>query len=99
MERVNFGISTKNIPIASNDHYLKQLVAKSETFIRNLRWKTFHFKNERPKEFKETFGFKTRNTPPADADLIRIEEDITNMIRYALTTTIRNIRLAAASDN
>ena len=67
--------------MASNDMYLKQLVAKSETFIRNLRWKTFHFKNQSPKESKETFGFKTRNTPPMDVDLMGIEEDITTMIR------------------
>ena len=35
-------------------------MAKSETFIRNLRWKTFHFKGERPKEFEEKFGFNLK---------------------------------------
>ena len=65
MEVINLPYSKKNIPIPSKFSYQKQLVAKTEHFIRRLRWKMFYILN--PKENldqKETFGFRSTNNPP-----------------------------------
>ena len=45
MEPFTFFHSTKNIPIPSNEEYLKILVLKIESFIRRLRWHIFHVNN------------------------------------------------------
>jgi hypothetical protein len=60
MEPVNLGYSTKNIPIAQPKEYLKCLVEKTESFLRRVRWKAYHFlKPTQPEAAKQTFGFNT----------------------------------------
>ena len=53
MEPVNFGYSTKNIPIAQPKEYLKYLVEKTESFLRRVRWKAYHFL--KPTQHKAAF--------------------------------------------
>ena len=43
MEPVNLGYSDKNIPIAKPREYLKCLIEKTESFLRRVRWKAYHF--------------------------------------------------------
>ena len=46
METINFGYSTKNIPIPPNDKYLFVLTQMTEEFIKRLRWKGHFFLKE-----------------------------------------------------
>ena len=43
MERINFDYSLKNIPIPSNQSYLKTMIEKVEAFIKRIRWKAYFF--------------------------------------------------------
>ena len=63
MEPVNIGYSTKNIPVARPKEYLTCLIDKTESFLRRMRWKAFHFMNPTEPTTKETFGFKTIRNP------------------------------------
>ena len=74
MEPVNFGYSTKNIPIARPNEYLRCLIDKTESFLRRMRWKAFHFINSTVPTTKETFGFKTTNSPPPIKELDALED-------------------------
>ena len=83
MQAKNYNFSMKCIPVASREDYFTVMVARTDRFLRNLRWKAFHFRNkDKPKqEKKETFGFKTSNTPPADKGLDGFENDLWEIIR------------------
>ena len=46
-----------------------------------MRWKAFFFEsNENPKDKKDTFGFKTRSSPPQNPELVRFESDMYGLI-------------------
>ena len=81
MKRAAFNYSTKNIPVASNKEYIKQLIDKTEQFLCRMRWKAFHFLNREKAEEKETFGFKTKNCPPVIEELRNCEEGMTQIIQ------------------
>ena len=74
MERINLGYSLKNIPIPGNQHYLKCLLYKLNSFTRRLRWKVFYFDNQSDSDIaednKNTYGFKSERTPPNAAILL-----------------------------
>jgi len=66
MEQVNFGYSSKNIPVPDDDVYLQILVAKWRKFTHNARKEAHHFlKKTANTPAKETYGFKS--TEPASA--------------------------------
>ena len=73
----------KNIPIPSTDKYMKTFIAKTEDFLKRLRWKAFFLDNENqdPIAKKETYGFRTPNTPPITPDLTRFEDDMYTLMR------------------
>ena len=84
MEKVNFGYSLKNIPVHSNNLYLKTLIDKVSSFIKRIRWKAYFFDN--PDQRKESrsgsnFGFKSDYSPPQSAALIPFENDMYELIR------------------
>ena len=81
MENRNLGYSSKNIPIVSKDLYLKELINKTEQFIRRVRWKVFHFLSKNETEERETFGFRTMNVPPKNQLLYEFENDLYDMIK------------------
>ena len=88
----NFNYSMKNIPIPNNNSYKLLLIEKIESFIKRLRWKALFYidKNENKSnknndenisatqnsDYKNNFGFKTKNTPPPVAELERFEDDL-----------------------
>ena len=69
MERVSFNYSTKNIPVASKREYTKQLIDKTEQFLRRMRWKAFHFLN--PGQAGE-YKTKTEDLRPKNEDPVKI---------------------------
>lgn len=84
MDRKNFGYSLKNIPIPSNQGYLKCLIGKVENFIRRIRWKAYFFEKQtvnNDEEKKENFGFKSNAAPPPNDALAAFENDLYEMVR------------------
>ena len=81
MEPVNFGYSTKNIPIAQPKEYLRCLIEKTESFLRRMRWKAFHFMNPTEPSTKETFGFKTTKSPAPIKELNNFENKMLTLIQ------------------
>ena len=83
MEKVNFNYSLKNIPIPSNNLYLKTLIDKISSLIRRMRWKAYFFDN--PDQRKESnsnhFGFHFEYSPPQSAALTPFENDMYELIR------------------
>ena len=47
MERRNFGISTKNIPLPSKREYMTKLLGEIERLVRSVRWRVFWSKTEK----------------------------------------------------
>ena len=82
MEAINLGYSTKNIPIPSKNQYLQSLIQKTETFIKNIRWRAYFFLHpgDKPK-LKENYGFKSTKTPPVVQELSKFEESLSKMIQ------------------
>ncbi|CAB4012136.1 Hypothetical predicted protein, partial [Paramuricea clavata] len=82
MEPTNLGYSTKNIPIAQPKEYLKCLVEKTESFLRRVRWKAYHFlKPTQSEPTKETFGFNTTKSPPPTKELEAFEGKMLSLIQ------------------
>ena len=80
MNKFHFNQSLKNILIPSKSQYQRVLVSKIEKFIVNLRWKLFHIQNP-SRDNKETYGFKTTNTPPTLKELVPLEEDLLKLAK------------------
>ena len=82
MEPTNLGYSTKNIPTAQPNVYLRCLIEKTQSFLQRMRWKAHHFLNptDSPTQ-KETFGFKTTNSPPPIAELHDFEERMLTLVQ------------------
>ena len=82
MEPVILGYSTKNIPNAHPQQYLKCLIEKTESFLRWMRWKAYYYLN--PSDHKpqiHTFGFKTTNIPPWIRELNAFEDNMLKLIQ------------------
>ena len=74
MERRNFGISTKNIPIPSRREYMTKLLSEIERLVRSIRWKVFWSKTERKPKHEERYGLKSLNNPNPETELKRFED-------------------------
>ena len=83
MKSHNFNYSLKNIPIPGNNSYRLLLIEKIESFLKRLRWKAhFFLKNEDiAVDIENTFGFKTKNTPPTCEELEKFEEELLNLVK------------------
>ena len=57
MEKVIFGNSLKNIPIADGKKYKLQLIRKVENTIKKMRWKAILFMEDENQT--ESFAYKT----------------------------------------
>lgn len=87
----NFGYSTKNIPVPGRDEYLQRLIEKTEHLLKRMRWKAFFFLNPDAKgNEKETYGFKSRKTPPAVKELQVFENSMTNLIQSITFKNTKN---------
>jgi hypothetical protein len=89
MERVNIGYSTKNIPIPARKDYLKCLIAKTEKFLRSVRWRSFFFLHpEVTPEQKETYGFRSTKSPPPIPELKEFEDGMLNLVQNIEFTNV-----------
>ena len=71
----------KNIPIPNKNTYKLKLIDKIEAVIKRMRWKMYWInnKNDDNTPSKETFGFKSRNTPPPCRELENLESDLLDL--------------------
>ena len=91
MESTNLGYSAKNIPVCSKNMYLKELINKSEHFIKRLRWKVYHFLNKPNNvENVKNFGFNSMNSPPKNPLIYEFENDMYNMIQNIQFKNVKN---------
>ena len=81
MEPVNLGYPDKNIPIAKPREYLKCLFEKTESFLRRVRWKVYHFLNPSDKATRDTFGFPTTKLPPPVKELDEFENNMLTLVQ------------------
>ena len=82
MEATSFDYSTKNVPIPSEKEYSKKLIEKTEEFCKRIRWRAYFFLNpELVSNNKETFGFKSKNTPPYVKELVNFENRMLDMVK------------------
>ena len=81
--KADFPYSLKNVPIPSKASYIKSVIASTETFLQNLRWKAFHLlktKNKQNKEKINTYGFKTPRNAQSVPQLEAFEADMNHLI-------------------
>ena len=90
MDKFSLLYSKKNIPIPSKHSFLQLLVAKTESFIRRIRWKALAFDGKLVPSGKRTFGFRTMNNPPPHPELKKFEEDLMKMIRNIEFRPVKN---------
>lgn len=82
MERILFDYSLKNIPIPSEKEYIEKLIDTTEQFCKRLRWRVYFYLNpEHRSGVMETYGFKSRKSPPSLPELLNFEKRLSDMIR------------------
>ena len=79
----HFQYSTKNIPLASKGAFRQRLIEKTESLIQRMRWKAFFFLNTNTDDTttKETYGFKSKRSPPHMKELDEFEDSMLDMIQ------------------
>ena len=101
MDQLHIPYSLKAIPNPPRSLYQKLLVKSVSTFMINLRWKVTSI--IRPfQSNKETFGFKTSNSPPFVPELKAFEDDLldlTSNIRFRPVHNDFQRRLREDKDN
>ena len=68
MDKVNFEMSTKSIPVVDNkQEFHLQLTHSINELVTNVRWKVKKFLEKWKDSDKETFGFKSTKVAPPGA--------------------------------
>lgn len=82
MAAIQFDYSTKNIPIPSEKEFITKLIEMTEKLCVRVRWKAFFFLNPdcNPSR-KETYGFKTLQTPTNIPQLYKFERRLKELIQ------------------
>ncbi|KAJ8029045.1 hypothetical protein HOLleu_28339 [Holothuria leucospilota] len=81
-DRVNFGYSTKNIPLPPRKSYFKKFISKTESFLRNVIWRTYFFLNPEASVNKnEHYGFRSTKAPPQIPELKEFEDGMMSLIQ------------------
>ena len=81
MDQVNFGYSTKNIPIPSEKDFTIELIKSVEKFVKNLKWRAFHYLNPvNNRQRKETYGFNTTSPPPKVDELNELKDMLYDLV-------------------
>ena len=85
MEKINFAYSLKNIPTPDKTSYKLKFIDKIEAVIKRMRWKMFWINNNNetvsstPVSAPETYGFKSKNTPPPCQELENFESNLLDL--------------------
>ncbi len=72
--------SLKNIPIPSQDAYLRNLIEKVENVLKRMRWKAhFFLKGDKISDQNNPFGLPSNKTPPTILEMKSFENDVINL--------------------
>ena len=81
MRQFRFDYSLKNIPIPSQDAYLKNLIEKVESVTKRMRWKAnFFLKESTTQNQSNLFGLSSNKSPPSIPLLKPFEDDLIKLI-------------------
>ena len=81
MEKFNFDISLKNIPIPTKKVFMRQMISKTENFVSRIRWATDVFLNQdKYKHSKDNYGYKSTHTAPTSLLLKPFEDELYDLI-------------------
>ena len=81
MRQFRFDYSLKNIPIPSQDAYLRNLIEKVENVLKRMRWKAhFFLKGDKISDQNNPFGLPSNKTPPTILEMKSFENDVINLI-------------------
>ena len=93
LARKNFNYSTKNIPVHGKDLYIKTLISKSETYVKNIRWRAFFYLNlDLRMDHKETYGFTSTKPPPIIPELKEFENDLVDLIQNIMLKELNHFQ-------
>ncbi len=81
MRQFRFDYSLKNIPIPSQDAYLRNLIEKVENVLKRMRWKAhFFLKGDKISDQNNPFGLPSNKTPPTILEMKSFENDVINLV-------------------
>ena len=64
------------------DNMIYTLLSKSETFVKNIRWRVFFYLNpDLRMDHNETYGCISTKPPPIIPELKEFENDLTDLIQ------------------
>ena len=70
------------MPMHGKDLYIKTLISKSETFVKNIRWTAFFYLNpDLRMDQKEAYGFISTEPPPIIQEIKEFENDLVDLIQ------------------
>ena len=91
MRQFRLDYSLKNIPLPTQDAYLKNLVEKVESVTKRMRWKAhFFLKGEKNNDKNKLFDLASNKTPPTILEMKPFEDDLINLIENVKFWPIRN---------
>ena len=81
MEKKNFGISEKNIPISMKSEHNMQTIFRSEKLVKRMRWEANFELNPLEKgRRKETFGIPSQKPAPSIPELKEFERGLYGLV-------------------
>ena len=94
-KRISLGYSLKNIPTPPRNEYMELLIEKTDSFVRRMRWRAFHYlrrgeKNDQDDASDDYFGFNTKVGAPHVEELESFEEGLTRNIESIQFRKTRN---------
>ncbi len=95
MRQFRFDYSLKNIPIPSQDAYLRNLIEKVESVLKRMRWKAhFFLKGDKISNQNNPFGLPPNKIPPTILEM-KLKFTVKNLtyLVYAHLITIRKLNL------
>ena len=90
MDSFNIDYSTKNIPLPGKDKYKLQLISKTESLLKRMRWKCLQFLGKLEGDSIFSYGFKSRKSPALVEELSNFEYDM--MMTMVKNLEFRNYR-------
>ena len=81
MEKKNFGISEKNIPIPMKQEHNMQTIYRSEKLVRRMRWEAkFELDPKEKGRKSETFGIPSQKPAPSVPELKEFERGLYGLV-------------------
>ena len=81
MRQFRFDYSLKNIPIPSQDAYLRSLIEKVENVLKRMPWKVhFYLKGKKNSTKNNSIGLPSSKSPPTVSEIKSFELDVLKLV-------------------